>query len=75
MSLGRETLPELLRLRRAELRWSQPDLSRESGVPQSTIAGLESGARKKVWPAVLWALAVALEVEPGEMLRAAAWTE
>lgn len=67
-----ESLPNLLRRRRAELRWSQTELCRESGVPQSTIAGLESGARRRPIPSVLLALAVALEVDPGEILRAAA---
>ena len=67
-----ETLCAMLcRLR--ELRgWTQRDLSESAGVPQSTLAGLESGRRGYPRPIVLVKLAAALEVPLGELAAAAA---
>jgi len=47
---------------------SQAELSRRSGVPQSTVSRLESGASQGIDFGVLEKLADALNCEPGDIL-------
>jgi len=56
------------RLRRGKA-WTQVQLPEHSNVAQSTIAQIESGARKQPHPATLGKLAEALRVEPAELLE------
>ena len=56
------------RLRRGKA-WTQVQLAEHSNVAQSTIAQIESGARKHPHPATLGKLAEALRVEPAELLE------
>jgi transcriptional regulator with XRE-family HTH domain len=56
------------RLRRGKA-WTQVQLAEHSNVAQSTIAQIESGARKQPHPATLGKLAEALRVEPAELLE------
>lgn len=53
----------LLKLARMERGWSQRDLARQSGVPQSTIAEIETSARQPSWP-LLCRLLAAADLEP-----------
>jgi transcriptional regulator with XRE-family HTH domain len=56
------------RLRRGKA-WTQAQLARESGVGQSTVAQIESGARPNPHPSTLGKLAEALDVSPAELLE------
>jgi DNA-binding Xre family transcriptional regulator len=62
-----------IRVRLYELRekrgWTQQALSDAANVKQSTISELETGKRKRIDFAVLERLAMALDVEPGELLE------
>lgn len=54
---------------REALELSQQALSEQTGVAQSTISELESGKQQRVDFATLDRLALALNVEPGELLE------
>jgi transcriptional regulator with XRE-family HTH domain len=56
------------RLRRGKA-WTQEQLAHASGVGQSTIAQIESGARPNPHPSTLGKLASALDVSPTELLE------
>ncbi len=59
---------KLKRLRRGKA-WTQVQLAEHSEVAQSTIAQIESGARKQPHPGTLGKLSNALGVEPAELLE------
>ncbi len=56
------------RLRRGKA-WTQAKLAEEAGVGQSTIAQIETGARKRPHPGTLGKLANALGVSPADLLE------
>ena len=59
---------KLKRLRRGKA-WTQVQLAEHSEVAQSTIAQIESGARKQPHAGTLGKLAEALGVKPAELLE------
>ena len=62
-----------IRVRIRELRdkkgWSQQKLGEEAGVRQATISELETGVIQRADFSILERLAIALGVEPGELLE------
>lgn len=61
------TLPENVRKRRKQFRLSQADLSRKSGVPQTTISAIETGARSPTAETIVM-LARGLECSVDDLL-------
>lgn len=61
-----------LRFRLRELRdskgWSQARLADEAGTRQATISDIETGRARRVEIALMERLAIALGVEPGELI-------
>ena len=56
----RQRRGDVIRARREELEWSQTDLSRESGVPLSTVQTLESEVYRRPQRQTLTKIAEAL---------------
>lgn len=66
---GRPSPREVQPLARWRLRqaWAQRDLAKHSGVQQSMISRIESGAQKKLTPSTARALSTALGVQPKQV--------
>jgi transcriptional regulator with XRE-family HTH domain len=67
---GRAAVGRAVRVRRAELAWTQEELAREAGVNVDTVSDLEAG---NTWPRTrtLRAIEQALTLERGELDRVA----
>jgi len=61
---------DVIRARRDELDWSQADLSRESGVPLSTVQNLESGVYRRPQRKTLVKVAEALGLDADALAQA-----
>ena len=61
----------MLRAARERKRWSQDVLAEAAGIPQSVASELENGKRTDIRSSQIAALAKALDLDPGDLARAA----
>jgi DNA-binding XRE family transcriptional regulator len=68
VTIGRTPLAERIILERAARAWSQTELAERAGVSPSTVALAETGGTKTS-PRTLYRIALALDLDPIELLR------
>jgi transcriptional regulator with XRE-family HTH domain len=61
-------LAEAIKEARAARNWSRETLAREAGVTLSTVNRIETKADARPTVSTLYALAVALDIEPGDLV-------